>query len=181
MSLNPDEFETHWGRMTHICVDNLTITGSDYGLSPARHQAILWTNAGILLIGPLGTKFSEVLIKIHTFSFKKMHLKMLSGKWQPFFLASMCLCSRFCHLFTPAGTCGKKMLNQSFIQYSEFIVIYRSHVHMAARQSHVSYMTWTCIIHDTYMIHCNTDCTALLTHWDLGDAYTRINAFSQCV
>ena len=34
---------------------NLTIIGSDNGLSPGRRQAITWTNAGILLIGPLGT------------------------------------------------------------------------------------------------------------------------------
>ena len=45
---------THWGRVTHICIDNLTIIGSDNGLSPGRRQAIIWTNAGILLIGPLG-------------------------------------------------------------------------------------------------------------------------------
>ena len=32
------------------------------------------TNAGILFIGPLETNFSEILIEIHTFSFKKMHL-----------------------------------------------------------------------------------------------------------
>ena len=43
-------------------------------------------NAGILLIGPLGTNFSEILIEIHTFSFKKMHLKMSSGKSRPFCL-----------------------------------------------------------------------------------------------
>ena len=77
---------THWGRMTHICVSNLTIIGSDNGLSPGRRQAITWTNVGILLIGPLGTNFSEMLIEIHTFSFKKIHLKMSSGKWQPFCL-----------------------------------------------------------------------------------------------
>ena len=77
---------THWGRVTHICVGNLTIIGSDNGLSPGRHQAITWTNIGILLIGPLGTNFSEMLIEIHTFSFKEFHLKMLSGKWQPFCL-----------------------------------------------------------------------------------------------
>ena len=76
---------THWGRVTHICVGNLTIIGSDNGLSPGRRQAITWTNVGILLIGPLGTNFSEMLIKIHTFSFKKIHLKM-SGKWRAFCL-----------------------------------------------------------------------------------------------
>ena len=77
---------THWGRVTHICVAKLTIIGSDNGLSPGRHQAIVYTNAGILLIGPLGTHFSEILIRIHKFSFKKMHLKMSSAKWRPFFL-----------------------------------------------------------------------------------------------
>ena len=77
---------THWGRVTDICVGNLTIIGSDNGLSPGRRQAITWTNVGILLIRPLGTKFSEKVIEIHTFSFKKIHLKMSSGKWRPFCL-----------------------------------------------------------------------------------------------
>ena len=77
---------THWGRETHICVSILTIIGSDNGLSPGRRQAIIWTSAGILLIGPLGTYFNEILIEIHTFSFKKMHLKISSAKWRPFCL-----------------------------------------------------------------------------------------------
>ena len=34
--------------------------GWDSGLSPIRRQAIIWTNAGILFIGPLGTNFSEI-------------------------------------------------------------------------------------------------------------------------
>ena len=46
--------------MTHICIGNLTSIGSDNGLSPGRRQAIIWTNAGILLIGLLGTNFSEI-------------------------------------------------------------------------------------------------------------------------
>ena len=74
---------THWGRMTHICVSKLTTFGSDNGLSPARRQAIIWTNAGTLLNQTLGTNFSEILRKIHTFSFKKMHMKMSSGKCRP--------------------------------------------------------------------------------------------------
>ena len=77
---------THWGRVTHICVSKLTNIGSDNGLSPGRRQAIIWTNAGILLIGPLGTNFSENLIGMQTFSFKKMPLKMSSAKWRPFCL-----------------------------------------------------------------------------------------------
>ena len=51
---------TRWDRVTHICVRKLTTIGSDNGLSPARRQANIWTNAGILLIGPLGTNFSEI-------------------------------------------------------------------------------------------------------------------------
>ena len=77
---------THWGRVTHICVDKLTIIGSDNGLTPDRRQAIIWTNAGILLIGPLGTNFSEILIEILIFSLKKMRLKVSSAKRRPFCL-----------------------------------------------------------------------------------------------
>ena len=77
---------THWGRVTHICVGNLAIISSDNGLSPGRHQAIIWTNAGILLIGPFRTNFSEILIEFLTFSFKKMCLKLSSAKWRSFFL-----------------------------------------------------------------------------------------------
>ena len=68
--------------MTHICINKIIIIGSDNGLSPCRRQAIIWTNAGILLIGPFGTNFSGTSIEIHTFSFKKMHFKMSSAKWR---------------------------------------------------------------------------------------------------
>ena len=77
---------THWGQVTHICVGNLTIIGSDNGLSPGRRQAIIWTNAGISSIEPDGTNCNEISIEIHTFSFKKMHLKRSSRKWRPFCL-----------------------------------------------------------------------------------------------
>ena len=77
---------THWGRVMHICIVKLTMIGSNNGLSPGRRQAIIWTNARILLIGPLGTNFSEILIGIQTITFKKMHLKMLSAIWRPFCL-----------------------------------------------------------------------------------------------
>ena len=72
--------------MTHICVSKPTTIGSDNGLSPGRRQAIIWANAGILLIGPLGTNLSEILREIQTFSLKKIYLKMSSGKWRPFCL-----------------------------------------------------------------------------------------------
>ena len=72
--------------MTHICVSKLTIIGSDNGSAPGRRQAIIWTNAGILLIRTLGTIFSEKLSGIHIFPFKKMHLKMSSAKLRQFSL-----------------------------------------------------------------------------------------------
>ena len=77
---------TYWSRVTHICVNNLTIIGSDNGLSPGRRQAIIWTNAAILLIRNLVTNLSEILSKMHIFSSKKMHLKMSSAKWRQMYL-----------------------------------------------------------------------------------------------
>ena len=62
-------------------------------------KAVIWTIAGILLTGLLGTHLSEILIKIQTFSFTKMHFKMSSGKWRPFCLGlnviMVSLCSGF--------------------------------------------------------------------------------------
>ena len=83
----PVSLLSHWGRVMHICISELAIIGSDNGLSPGWRQAITWTNVGILLIGPLGTNFSEILIKILTFSFKKMRLKVSSTKRRPFCLS----------------------------------------------------------------------------------------------
>ena len=61
-------FLTLWGRVTHLCASKLT------------------SIAGILLIGPLVTNFSQIISEIHTFSFKKMRLNMSSGNWRPFCL-----------------------------------------------------------------------------------------------
>ena len=77
---------THWGRVTHIC--------SKLSSYPDRRQAIIWTNAGILFIGTLGTNSNEILIEIHTFSFKNIHLKMSPGKWRPFCLGLKLLMNR---------------------------------------------------------------------------------------
>ena len=62
----------------HICVNKLTIIGSDDDLSSGRRQAIIWTNAGILLIRTL----SEILSEIHTSPFMEMQLKVSSAKWR---------------------------------------------------------------------------------------------------
>ena len=70
---------------TYMCQLS-NFTGSNNGLLSGWHQAIILTNAGILLIGPLGMNFNEILIETRTFSFKKMHLKLVSVKWRLFSL-----------------------------------------------------------------------------------------------
>ena len=91
----------HWGRVTHVCVSELTIIGSDNGFSPGRRQAIIWNNAGLLLIEPLGTNFSEISIGIQTFSFKKIHLNMSSAKWRPLCLGlNVLICRLLWDLYT---------------------------------------------------------------------------------
>ena len=81
---------THWGLVTHICFCNLTNFGSDNGLAPTRHQAIIWAIVGILLIEPLGTNFSEILIEILTFHSRKCFWKCHLQNGSHFVLASMC-------------------------------------------------------------------------------------------
>ena len=82
---------TYWARVTHICASKLTIIASDNGLSPGRRQAIIWTNAEILLIEPLGTNFNEILIEIHMISFKKKFIwKCRLENGGPLVSASMC-------------------------------------------------------------------------------------------
>ena len=85
-------FIYHWGWVTQICVCKIILIGSDNGLSPVRRQAIIWTNAGILLIETWGIHFSEILTEINTFSFKKMHFKLSSAKWHLFHYETWKLC-----------------------------------------------------------------------------------------
>ena len=93
--LSPLSF-TQWGWAMHIYVGDLTIIGSDNGLSPGLGQVIIWTNVGILLIGPLGTNFSGILIEILTFWFNKMCLNVSSAKWRPFCLGLNVLNQKVC-------------------------------------------------------------------------------------
>ena len=70
---------------------NYNIISSDNGLPPLRCQAIIWTNAGMLLVGPVGTSYSEIYIKIQQLSHKKMHLSMTyMQNGHHFVLVSMC-------------------------------------------------------------------------------------------
>ena len=77
---------TLWGQVTHICISELTIIGSDNGLSPGRRQAMIWTNAWILLIWTLATNFGENLSEIYTFSLKKCIWKCRLENGGPFVL-----------------------------------------------------------------------------------------------
>ena len=79
---------THWGWVTHICVSKLTIIGSDNGLLPGKRHTIIWANAGLLSIGPLGTNFSE--------NFEHFHSRKCNRKWrQPFCLGLSVLIPTF--------------------------------------------------------------------------------------
>ena len=63
--------------MTRLCISKLTVTGPYNGLSPGRRQTMIWTIAGIFLIGPLGTKFCLGLNVLNLIHAGKM------GRWQP--------------------------------------------------------------------------------------------------
>ena len=67
----------------YASVNRVSIASAN-GLSPIRRQAIIWTNAGLLSIGPLGTNFGEILIKIQNVSFTTMHVKISPVKWRPY-------------------------------------------------------------------------------------------------
>ena len=129
VSLGHNEL-THWGRVTHICVVKLTTIGSDNGLSPGRRQDIIWTNAGILLIRTLGTNFSEILGEIHSFSFKKMRLKMSSAKWRLFGLGHKELIHRPNQIWLPwidSWTNRHSLTNQSVNNISLLVTYWLIH------------------------------------------------------
>ena len=111
---------------------NYVIIDSDNGLSPARRQSIIWINAGKLLIGPLGTDFSEILIWIQTFSFKKMRLKVSSAKWRPFCLGLNVLISCIRQPFTE----GFWLLSQHLV-LPFLVTLYSQTIHLCWRPWYV--------------------------------------------
>ena len=139
-----------------------TIIASGKGLAPCRHQAIIWNNAGIFLIWPLGTNFSETLIEIHIFSFNEMHLKILSGKWQPF-----CLCLKMLILLGKMFVIDNVKLsyrNMLKIMYAQLkkngITIWKANVHQQhhamdwKKELHLWIVHWSCIWYG--LLSCNT-------------------------
>ena len=115
-----------WGYMSV----KLTIIGSDNGWSPGRRQTIIWTNTGILLIGPLGTNFSEISIEIQTFSLKKIRLKMSSAKCGSFrlglnVLSKIKLEEQLKHIWPHIFTCVKESVWSSEAGSISSIVVWK--------------------------------------------------------
>ena len=116
---------THWSRVTHICFSTLGHHWFRQGLLPVRHQAIIWTNAE-MLIGPLGANFTEILLVTHTFSIKKIHLKMSSGKWRPFCLDLNVLINRqqnHCHVLCHIFVCRIFISTKSWVLYGLMFIL----------------------------------------------------------
>ena len=88
--------------MGHI-YSRLTIIGPDNGMWAGRRHTVIWINVRILLIRNLRSNFSEILSEIHTYSFKKMHLKMSSAKWRQFCFDLMAADALSSHQFDDAG------------------------------------------------------------------------------
>ena len=90
--------------LAHCRRENSAIIGADSGLSADGSQAIIWTTVGKVLIGHTGTNISEIIIEIQTFPFRKMHLKMSSGKCRPFCLGLNVFTLILQNRFTGTGT-----------------------------------------------------------------------------
>ena len=69
--------------MTYMCASLPTLIVSD-------NSAIIWTNGGIMYIGPLGTNLSEILIGIYSFHSVKFIWKSRLENGSQFISASMC-------------------------------------------------------------------------------------------
>ena len=78
---------THWGRVTHLCLHNLTITGPDNGLSPGRRQAIIYLNQCWNIVNwTLRNKLQWNFNRNSYIFIQGNALKMSSWKWGPFCL-----------------------------------------------------------------------------------------------
>ena len=76
--------------MTGLCDSKLTTIGSDDGFPPSWYQAIIPTNAGILLIVHFITNLIKILTEIHTFDSRKSISKCRLENGAHFVSASVC-------------------------------------------------------------------------------------------
>ena len=77
--------KTHLPLLPHICVSELDQHCFRQWLVAYSAPNHYLNQFYLLPIGTLGTNSSEILIKIQSFSFTKMHLKISSEKWRPFY------------------------------------------------------------------------------------------------
>ena len=71
---------TYQSLVTHICVKNKPIIGWDNGMSPVCYQAIVWTNAGWLIVGPM--EFAELCKQYFVYIFRiEKYIKEPAGKY----------------------------------------------------------------------------------------------------
>ena len=104
----------------HIFISKLTIIASDNGLSPGWCQAIFWINAVILLIGPLGTNFSEILVEIHTNIFvKENEFENIVWKWRPLCLGLSVLKKFYCSWDGSYQACAwkREIINHEIVNH----------------------------------------------------------------
>ena len=73
---------------------NLTIIHWNNGLSLVRHQTIIWTNAGFLIIGVQRINFNVIWILIQYSPCQKTDVKMSSAKWCTFYSRHLCINSK---------------------------------------------------------------------------------------
>ena len=130
-------------------------------------QDILWIKAGRLLIRPWGTKLSDILIKIHTFSFNKMHLKMSLAKLWPFCLSHNELKDRWFTLIMEVPLPGNKAIIiekapmtsgkycPRFYKGFEYIAAFLLYLMIALKKAFISKLSFIilfwkviCIFHD---------------------------------
>ena len=74
-----------------MCVSKVKIIGLDNGFSPGRRQAIIWTNARILLIGPFGQTSMKFKTKCTYFHSRKCIWMCRQQIGVHFVSSSMCL------------------------------------------------------------------------------------------
>ena len=98
---------THWGRVTWSCASKLNIIGWDNGLAPSHYLNQCWKNVNF-------TTISEILIEIHKFAFKKMHLEIPSPKSRPFCLGR--------NVWTVH--CARKQNNSASLSYKSIYTVY---------------------------------------------------------
>ena len=136
--LYKDGYLTHRGRVTHICVGKPIIISS---------ENLFRTNAGKLLFWPSGTSFSEILIEIHIFLFKKIRLKMSSGKWWAFWLGL--------NVLTVLQNIPRNMHVRAFLFHGAVVVICFTSSRFTSTSLNQPWRTKLCMFYGIYCIFRN--------------------------